>query len=365
MRKGGLERYTVTLARALASAGHAVHIFAHRWEPEPGLTFHKVMRLRLSSPVKNLSFALSADRMLSRQRFDVIQSMDRIWSQDIFRASDGINPIQMREGYPNPLIRKLKSMGPRRQVLTLLEKRIFERGGARYIMVNSRLIKNQILDHYLVDADRIAVIRNSVDTARFHPGLKTDDGPAVRRENGIDPAEILLLFVGHDFKRKGLTLVLRAVAKLSHPDVRLVVVGNDKAALYLRLAAELGIGDRVWFAGERKNMAAWYAAADLLVLPSRYDAFANVCLEAMACGTPVITTRTNGASEIIAPGETGWVLESWETAELAERLKDSLSPDFRSRSGESAAKAAGRFTMEAHLSALMDLYDRVRRERAA
>lgn len=365
MRKGGLERYTVNLARALVAAGHAVHVFAHRWTPEPGLTFRKVTRFRLSSPVKNLSFAFSADRALARHRFDVVQSMDRIWRQDIFRASDGVNPVQMLEGYPNPLIRKMNALGPRRQVLTLLEKRIFEGGGARFVMVNSELIKQQILQYYNADPERIAVIRNSVDTARFHPGLKTDAGVVARRENGMEPGDILLLFAGNDFKRKGLKLLLHAIARLSRPEVRLMVAGSDDPSSYARIAMELGIRDRVWFAGPRRDMATWYAAADLMVLPTRYDAFANVCLEAMACGTPVVTTRTNGASEIVSHGETGWVLETWEVDELATRLAASLAPDFRERSGALAAKTAGRFTMARHLSALMDLYARVQEDRAA
>lgn len=110
LKEGGLERYTFTLSRELVRAGHEVHILANQWQEEPGVIFHHVPMIRLSSPIKNLSFAFFANRILSKIKVDISQSMERIFYQDIFRASDGINPVQLLQRYPNRIVRWVKSV---------------------------------------------------------------------------------------------------------------------------------------------------------------------------------------------------------------------------------------------------------------
>ena len=113
LQEGGLERYTYFLSRELIRAGHEVHIFANTWQKEPGVIIHRVPMVRLSSPAKNLSFAFFANRALSEMKFDIIHSMERIFYQDIFRVSDGINPVQMQQKYPHPVVRFIKKIGPK------------------------------------------------------------------------------------------------------------------------------------------------------------------------------------------------------------------------------------------------------------
>ncbi|GBC61630.1 glycosyltransferase family 1 protein [Desulfonema ishimotonii] len=361
--KGGLERYTVRLSRTLRDAGHDVHLFSNTRQPEPGIRFHHVPMIPHSSPGKNLSFAWRSRQALLKERFDVIQSMERVWNQDIFRASDGINPIQMRERYASPAVRKLKAIGPRRQVLTWLERRIFERGGCRFVMTNSHLVKHQILRHYQADPDRIAVIYNSVSHEKFHPGLREIHRRAIREAHGVADNEILLLFAGNDFRRKGLGLVIDALARCDSKKFRLMVAGSDKKGPYERQAERNGLASRVLFIGPRREIEHYYAASDVMVLPTRYDAFSNVCLEAMACGIPVITSRTNGASEIVRNGDNGYVLETTDPGELAGRLSRFADPGQRIRMGENAAATARPFTSERYMSELMALYDRVIRDK--
>ncbi len=358
--KGGLERYTISLSRELLKRGHEVHVLAHRRQEETGILFHHVPMLRFSSPVKNLSFAYFSRKILAGHGFDVVQSMERVMDQDIFRASDGINPVQMSERYPNPVVRKLKALGPRRQALTFLEKRIFEGNGCRYVMTNSRLVKNQILDHYRISPNRISVIYNSVDHQRFHPSVREKHRKAVRTELGIQDTDFLLLFVGNDFKRKGLPLLVQSLNRLENPHLKLVVVGHDRAGNHQIRTAKNQLGDRIFFLGSQTRIEKYYGAADLLVLPARYDAFANVCLEAMACGIPVITTRTNGAGEIIDNGIHGYVLDTWEPEELAAKIARCTSDVDLSEMGRHAFDRAAAFTGERYMSELMALYDRVR-----
>ena len=361
--KGGLEKYTVNLSSELARLGHEVHIFANTGVNRPGVQLHHVPLFPLTSPGKNLSFAYMASKRLASFHLDVVQSMERIWDQDIFRASDGINPIQMAEQYPNPYLRRFKAVTPRRQALTYLERKIFCRNGARFIMTNSCLIKEQIQTYYGVPERKIHVIYNSLDHQRFNTSIKEQYRTVIRQKCGIGLHDLLVLFPGNDFKRKGLDILLKALVLLNQKKVRLMVAGNDRIEIYHRWAEENGIGDLVNFLGFQKNLDGWYAAADLVVLPTRYDAFANVCLEAMACGTPVITTRTNGVSEIIKNGYDGYILDSQDPQELSARILDYLRAADKNAMSALAAEKAMTFTVDRHMNQLLSLYHLVQEEK--
>lgn len=353
---GGLERYTVNLSRQLLRLGHEVHVFSNRFDEEPGILFHYVPMFRYSSPGKNLSFAYFSKQALSKENFDIIHSMERIWYQDIFRVSDGINPVQMQQRYPNPLLRKLKAAGPRRQVLRYLEKRIFLGNGCRCIMTNSELVKDQIIKHYGVDTQKIHVVHNSVDTVRFHPGVKKKFRSSFRTKLGVKEADQVILFVSNDFKLKRLHFILQAMALLKDKTVKLLVAGNDNQMPYKKWAANHHLNDQVLFLGSSKTIEQCYAAADIFILPTLYDAFANVCLEAMACGLPVITTPTNGAARIITDGKHGYILNTLSPDELKNKIQILSSPAKRSQMGEQAAAKAKDFTTEKHMKEVLNLY---------
>lgn len=361
LKEGGLERYTVTLTRELVRAGHEVHILANRWQDEPGVTFHRVPVIRLSSPIKNLSFAFFAARILSRIKVDISQSMERISYQDIFRASDGINPVQLLQRYPNRTVRWVKSVGARRLALSYLERKIFLGGGCKVVMTNSALIKRHITQYYDIEPERIEVIYNGVDTGRFNPGNKNLYRQPLRKRYGIDENELLLFFVSNDHKGKGLQTILQAMLLAGKEDIRLMVVGSDSAKPYQRFAAENGLDKQVLFLGPQDNIERYYAAADIFVLPTTYDAFSNVCLEAMACGLPVITTINNGASESIKEGKDGFILKRREPDELAKRISELKSfPSLMASMGVLAAKKAKNYTVEKHVASVLELYERVR-----
>ena len=360
LKEGGLERYTYFLSRKLIRAGHEVHIFANTWQKEPGIIIHRVPMLCLSSPAKNLSFAFFANQALSKMKFDIIHSMERIFYQDIFRVSDGINPVQMQQKYPHPLVRFIKKLGPRRLVLSYLEHKIFVDKGCNIVMTNSELVKRNIIEHYMMDPEKIVVIYNGVDTSRFNPKAKEKYRKSLRNKYSIKKDEIVLVFVSNNFKLKRLNLVLEAMALLKNNKIRLFVIGADNHRTYLRWAINNSLGDQVLFLGSKRNIEKYYAASDVFVLPTLYDAFANVCLEAMACGLPVITTNSNGAADLILDRENGYILKTQKADELSARIKALEPLSERSRMGDNAAAKAACFTMEKHLSEVLKLYERIR-----
>ena len=198
-------------------------------------------------------------------------------------------------------------------------------GGLRYNMyvaVSARVAK-ELQKYYSVPADRIRVISNGVDLKRF----KRDESrrQPVRANFGIPLTARLLLFVGHEFDRKGLAFAIGALKKLS-PDVWLLVVGSDNPAPYRRLAAQ--VRDRVVFAGPQADMPAFYSASDAFVLPTAYETFSLVCMEAMACGVPVFATRVGGIEDYLIDGVNGYAIARDET-KIAEVLDAALRDEKR------------------------------------
>lgn len=176
-------------------------------------------------------------------------------------------------------------------------------GGLRYRMfvaVSSR-VAGELQRHYGVPPARIRVIPNGIDLARFRPDPA--GGARIRAEFGIPAAARLLLFIGHEFDRKGLAHAIGALDRLDD-DTWLLVVGSENPAPYRRLARRAG--DRLVFAGARRDVEAFYAAADAFVFPTSYETFSLVCMEALASEVPVLATPVGGIEDYLANGVNGF-----------------------------------------------------------
>ncbi len=194
-------------------------------------------------------------------------------------------------------------------------------GGLRYrrYVAVSPAAATDIETFYRVPKRLIAVIPNGIDLDKFKPDASRR--ASIRREFNVPDDARVLLFVGHEFDRKGLA---HAIGALEHLDrnVRLVVVGADDRAPYQHYAA---VKDgRVVFAGERRDAPAFYAAADALVLPTAYETFSLVCMEAMATGIPVFATRVGGIEDYLEDGVNGYGIAR-DSADIAAKVGPVLS----------------------------------------
>lgn len=318
-RKGGAERYAANLCTSLARAGHEVLLLAETCDEELlcSVTHIPVKVNRLTSASRNWSFHANSARLLAGIAPDRVLALSRAFPADGFRVSDPLHGFWMKVRYPGAAHRFLQSLNPRHRTILRLEKGIFDPANTGVIITNSALSKRMIPDYHDFPADRIEVVYNGVDTNQFRP---LEEPPPFG-------ATTELLFVGQDFRRKGLGPLIHALARLEKAgaDCRLRVVGRDDPAPYIRLATELGIERLVRFDAPFRNIESAYQSAHLLVFPTLYDPFANVCLEALACGLPVLTTTTNGASEILTEGEDGYVVDGDE-----EGLAHALVPKIES-----------------------------------
>lgn len=212
----------------------------------------------------------------------------------------------------------------------------------------------------------IAVIYNGLDLTCFSPGKRAELRDASRRALSIESGEFVLLLIGNDLRNKGLGCLLEAMAQAADPRLRAVVAGNDNPSHFLPLIARLGLQSKVQFCPPRKDVEAYYAAADAYVGPSFDDAFALPPSEAMACGLPVITSSRNGGSEIITHGCDGLILEDpTDSKQLAGMLRMLLGdPALGDRLGVAAAQTVRRYTWDRQAQQMREFLELAAREKS-
>lgn len=359
--RGGLERYGDGLARTMVSLGHEVHVWTTRF-PEKipaGVACHRIESpawWQWPAPTGVLTKMREA---VSNHGCDTLLALSPFYPADVYRPADGVQAHWMRIKYPGRWLRWCAQHLPRRLAIHAIERNLYQPHNCRRIVTNSQMVKNLVRRYYDFPGERIHVVHNGVDLNTFAPG--DEQGRiAWRRQWQIAPDTSVVLFVGNDWLRKGLGFLLRgARPMLQNNQFALVVAGRGDVDKWRSLAQKLGIGERVMFVGASSRVVEWYRAADILVLPTRYDPFANVTLEAMACGLPVITTADNGAAELISHGQSGYVLSTrseqgdYDIGELESYLAALLSPDARAKMGKLARAVASQYTLQRNAEATL------------
>jgi UDP-glucose:(heptosyl)LPS alpha-1,3-glucosyltransferase len=220
------------------------------------------------------------------------------------------------------------------------------------------MVRDEIAARFGTAAEKLVLIRNAVDTAAFHPGLRAEMRDAVRQQLGIPREAQVVLHVGSGFERKGVRAMLESVAQARRKPWA-VVVGRDKrAAAYAALARGLGLGERVRFVGSVSDVRPYYAAADVFLLATLYDPQPNAALEAMACGLAVITTRKCGVAELVDEGASGFVRDALDVPGMAAAI-ERLDPSEAVRVGIAARARAEPFTPQAMAAEYLALYRRL------
>lgn len=329
-RAFGHGRYVAELATRFAPR-HDVHVFANTFSGDvPGVHRHHVPALRASTLSTILSFYPSATLRV-RERFDILHAQGfSVAGANVVTAhiSNKRWTEARRELCGGQLPWRERLFGA---LVTPLEQHAMASPSATIIAVSQALKRELVADGV---PGRIVVIAHGVDEQQFNPGVVEQCRGSVRQELGCAGDETLFLFVGD--LRKGFA---RAVEALVSTPGRLVAVTRSDASAAIALARQLGVADRVMVRPATSQIERFYAAADVFVFPTQYDAFGMVITEAMACGRPVITTAAAGASDLIQPGRTGFVVaDPSDVNALAGHMRAlALNPDLRDTIGRAAA----------------------------
>ncbi len=301
---------------------------------------------------------MNSRRMLKREQFDIIHSFERTLYQDVYRAGDGCHRewlVQRRT--IDPWYKTItNAINPLHLSLLRIEREIFREGNYKGIIAISERGKEEIVKHYGVPPEKITVIYNAVDTKRFDLKERKTIRSEVRESLGIPQEVPVLLFVGSGFKRKGVPAAIRALARLD-PEIRLMVIGKDSVDPYRSLAKREGVDRRVIFVGPVVDVENYYVAGDLFVFPTIYEPFGNVCLEAMAAGLTVVTSRICGASELIHEGKNGYIVNNpIDHDEIADKVRKGLA--LKPRTVEDCNKEMLQaHSWERYLEELSDIYE--------
>jgi UDP-glucose:(heptosyl)LPS alpha-1,3-glucosyltransferase len=349
-RFGGHSRYVVELACRFRR-DHDVHVFTNSVDDrdKDGITFHHVPAWRHNALTTVLSFIVPGTLAI-RGRFDIVHAQGLCGLRQNVITAHICQPAWF-----DAADRYGGQAGWRKRVFRAVVGRLEQFGlrpasAVRFIAPSTR-VKDDLAAYYRL-TERVRVIHHGIDTETFHPRNRARWRDSVRGELGLTPSDCAALYVG-DLQKA----MPAAVRTLTHvPEVKLIVVSRSDPALYAALAQAEGVAERVRFVAATTEVARYYAAADLFLFPSYYDAFGMVVTEAMASGLPVVASRAAGAGELVAHNESGWLTaDAWDPRQIAEPVRMlAADPALRERMG-----AAARVAVEMHT------WDRVAEETMA
>lgn len=371
---GGAERWTDRHARMLLDRGHDVDLVARQFRGVPvGANCHVVDVGNVRNPQARLVFAEQAERLLRNLKVDAIHDMGEGWYADLFMPHHGTRTggfHQNTQMLPVP-VRWMRRLAhdwlPRYRVFRELERRQYQPDGDKLFIAISQMIRGHMQKYVHVDPARIRVVYNGVDLERHQPCFDPSARQQLRRSL-FESERVIFLIVAHNFKLKGLDSLLAAMGRLRRRGHKagLVVVGSGKMQKYAAIARRNGCADDVRFVGNQPDPAPYYHAADVYVQPTFYDPCSLVVLEALACGLPVITTRHNGASELLRPGTQGFVLDDpADVVTLSDSMERFLDSSFRHEASLAARRLAEQHSLDRNCDELVALYREVANRRQA
>lgn len=364
----GVPYYVSALATALAH-NHEVTIFSARFED---LNFSGIQRRRvwtigssgivfLVTFIMNVTLLLWWAKFIKRVNFDIIHS-HFIWvpffAQVVTAHYCEREAILAMDRHGKGLPRSSLSQRIRRNARALIEKRLFGKAGRKPIIAVSHSLKADLIRHYGGAEGPIYVVHGGVNPVKHGQNEISTIRSQIRSQYGLTDDDCLLLLVGGDWERKGVAPAVEVLSILTNPKASLMIVGSGDRAYYSALASSLGLSGRVIFSGPQKESWRYYAASDIFILPTLYEAFGLSILEAMAFGLPVVVSGAAGAAELIKDGVNGLLLENpMDVCKMAATLEPLMADaSLRRRLGREAQATALQYPWSLVAQRTVDIY---------
>lgn len=385
---GGAERWTDRHARMLLQRGHEVHLVATEIaQPPNGAICHVIDGHVRTRHRARMVIAQRIADFFKAHRYDVIHDMGVGWHCDVFMPHHGTHRVVYDQrsrmlAAPERWLRPLAyHLLPRYRQFQKMERQQYAPSPDKRFIAVSPMVASHMVQHHKVPEDRVHVVYNGVDVDHFQPAKSSEVGDRIRRQLGFTD-QILFLIVAEDWDLKGLATILRATRRLvaDKAHVGLIVVGTGAMKghkifgihtgrardRFPSMSRKLGCDHAVRFVGHQLDPLPYYQAADVYVQPSLYDTCSLVILEAMACGLPVITSRSTGVHSLIAQDIEGHIIaDPQNVGDLAHAMKLYLDPARRSATGSHARRRALECSAQSNYDQIMAVYQAHLRNTAA
>ncbi len=355
---GGAERYAYQVCRRLAR-DHEVHIFCQSWDEElrEGFTIHQIPRpLRKPTFVNQLLYSWFCNRAVD-ETFDLIYSHERVRRYDVLSIHCPCYRgfLTRSRGWRKALLWLGELTSPRGLAYLWLERSQYAPRPDRLLVADSRMAAADVLENYpRLPREQIGVAYPGVDLEEIDQALASTNGDEARRKLGLTPDDFALLFVGTEFKRKGLDALLQGLSIAKSKSAKLLVVGQPSdLASYRQQAERLGLGDRVQFLGRIAEIYPLYILADAFLLPTLADPCPIAPLEAMTCGTATIMSGVPwcGTAEHVKNNEAIILPNPRDAQEIARAIDRLADPAVRQGYAE-RGRALGRTLGWEHTTAI-------------
>ena len=384
---GGMNVYVRELSRELARRGHLVDVYTRSQNPEvprisDGLGFgartihlpagseHPYDKNQVYHHLPEFVAGVQAQMKADGLHYDLLHS--HYWLS-------GAVALELRQREGPPFLHMFHTLGKMKDAVA---QRAEEREAPLRIAVEEEVVRcadrliaatpverQQLVELYGADPDRIQVVSPGVDTELFHP-LPAE---LAKARIGVRPDRSIILFVGRIEPLKGIDNLLLAIAQVveERPELRenmcVPIIGgdtdgaleNEEMKRLQTLREELGIGDIVLFLGSREQdkLPYYYSAAEMVIMPSDYESFGMVALEAMACGTPVIVSDVGGLSFLVRHGLTGYRVPARDPAALASKIMRLLTDEgLRQRIARHALRWSQSFSWPCIADGIEEVY---------
>ncbi|UCC29584.1 MAG: glycosyltransferase family 4 protein [Phycisphaerales bacterium] len=367
--RGGAETSTLQFTHHLMDRGVEVHVFTRsRPSPAPGLHVHTISGASMSRTRRSITFTHRVENLLQSDSFEVVHAISPCRHADIYQPRGGTvaetierNLALLKSRPARRLKRYANRLNFKQQYALAFERRLLGHADGPLVVAVSDYVVRQLQRHYGLSDERVRKVYNGVDPDGSTAQERARHRPAVRREFNIADRDCLVLLIAHNFRLKGVKCWMEALARLVKrgvSDVRSLVIGKGDSERWHRLAARLGITEYLTFTGPSTRVREFRCAADVVVHPTYYDPCSRVVLEAMVAGLPCVTTRWDGASEVLEDGTQGFVIDDpSDVSALADRVDRLRDADLRRQLGRAAAALADRLSMARHTAEMLSLYE--------
>lgn len=331
---GGGEKYARAVINAFLEKGYEVDVITASEEDwtENGVNKIKISMARYNNFLRLYSFNKNCYEFLNKNfnRYKVILDLDRTTLATHIRAGGGSHKgwLERRSKFSSFFKNLSFKINPFHNYMLKIEKKSLENPCLRALICNSYMVKDEFINYYGVDSNKVHVVHNGVEWKNFEKPFSEsmEKRREIKKVLGLDD-RFWLLYVGSGYERKGLAFIINALS-LIKKDYCLAVVGKDRNENYYKnMAEEKRLSNRIKFFGPRQDVIKFLQCADAFILPTIYDPFSNATLEALAMGLFTITSNSNGCSEILKDG-CGYIIKDLKNTEEMVHAIELTSKDY-------------------------------------